>query len=216
MSSGCHTVREGYYLLGGVMSGGVVNWLARMFADDESPAMVTHLMQLAFTSPLGANSLWFEPYLDGASSRPRDPNAFGAWVGLRLQHSRADLVRAAMEGVTFSIRYLAEGIVQASGQVIRQMRAVGGGTRNEWWQQLKSDVLGVPLETLAVSDVAAQGAALLAGMAVGIFPNANDAARRAYRSAIRYEPNPENHARYNELFPKFCALYPALKQMNLR
>jgi sugar (pentulose or hexulose) kinase len=80
------------------------------------------------------------------------------------------------------------------------MRAVGGGTRNEWWQQLKADVLGVPIETLAVSDVTAQGAALVAGMAIGMFTDAKDAARRAYRPVVRYEPNSENHARYDALY----------------
>jgi len=135
---------------------------------------------------------------------------------LRLHHSRADLIRAAMEGVTFGIHYLAEGIEEASGHPIRQMRAVGGGTRNAWWQQLKADILGVPIETLAVSDVTAQGAALLAGLAIGMFADTNTAARRAYRSAIRYEPNPENHARYAALYPTFCALHPTFKQMNLR
>jgi len=216
MSCGCHTVRDTYYLLGGVMSGGVINWLARMFAGDDSPTTVTRLMQEVVASPLGANGVWFEPYLDGASSRPRDPNAFGAWVGLRLHHSRADLLRAAMEGVTFGIRYLAEGIAQASEHPIQQMRAVGGGTRNAGWQQLKADILGVPIETLAVSDVTAQGAALLAGIAIGMFADANDAAYRAYQPAIRYEPNSENRARYDTLYPNFCALHPALQQMNLR
>ncbi len=216
MSCGHHTARERYYLIGGVMSGGVVNWLARLFGGDDAPTVITRLMQEASASPLGANGLWFEPYLDGAASRPRDPNAFGAWVGLRLHHARADLIRAAMEGVTFGMRYLAEGVEQASAHRIRQMRAVGGGTRNEWWQQLKADVLGAPIETLAVADVTAQGAALLAGIAIGMFSDANDAARRACRPAIRYEPNLENHARYDALYPTFYALYPAFKQIKLR
>ena len=216
MSCGCHTVREAYYMLGGVMSGGVVNWLARTFADEDAPATIARMMQDAATSPLGANNLWFEPYLDGASSRPRDPNAFGAWVGLRLYHSRADLVRAAMEGVTFGIRYLAQGMEQASGHPLRQMRAVGGGTRNAWWQQLKADILGVPIETLAVSDVTAQGAALLAGIAIGMFTDANDAAQHAYRPAQCYAPNPEYHTRYNTLYQRvFEKLYPALKNIPL-
>ena len=216
MACGCHTVRAAHYLLGGVMSGGVVNWLARMFGGDDAPATVARLMQDAAAAPLGANDLWFEPYLDGASSRPRDPNAFGAWLGLRLHHSRADLIRAAMEGITFGIRYLLDGMQSAAKLPARELRAVGGGTRNVWWQQLKADILGVPIETLAVADVTAQGAALLAGIATGMFANAHDAAHRAYRPAMRYEPHPENRARYAARYPTFCALYPAFKQMNVK
>jgi xylulokinase len=217
MACGCHTARDEYYLLGGVMSGGIVDWLARLFAGDDLPETVTRLMQEASTSPLGANGLWFEPYLGGAASRPRDPNAWGAWLGLRLHHTRADLLRAAMEGLTFGIRYLAQGIEEASGHAIQQMRAVGGGTRNVWWQQLKADVLGVPIETLVVSDVTAQGAALLAGIGIGMFADATDAARRAYHPAARYKPNPENHAEYNILYRAvFETLYPALKNISLK
>ncbi|MEW5719890.1 MAG: FGGY-family carbohydrate kinase, partial [Chloroflexota bacterium] len=216
MSCGCHTARDRYYLIGGVMSGGVVDWLSRLLGGDDSPEAIARLMEEAASSPPGAHGLWFEPYLDGAASRPRDPEAWGAWLGLRLHHTRADLARAAMEGLSFGIRYLSEGIQEATRSPIRELRAVGGGTRNAWWQQLKADVLGVPIETLVVSDVTAQGAALLAGLGIGMFADETHAIARAYRPATRYQVDRDLHAKYDAAYRDgFVKLYPALKALPL-
>ncbi|MCI0477837.1 MAG: hypothetical protein L0Y55_16470, partial [Anaerolineales bacterium] len=214
-SCGCHVARDRYYLIGGITSGGVVAWLSRLFAGDDSPETIARLMEEAATSPVGANGLWFEPYLDGAASCPRDPDARGAWLGVCLQHTRADFARAAMEGLTFGIRHLVAGMIDAARVPLQELRAVGGATRNVWWQQLKADVIGAPIQTLAVTDVTAQGAALLAGIGIGMFADEADASARAVRPAARYAVNVENHARYDAAYPTFCALYPVLKTLQL-
>lgn len=215
MSCGCHVAHDRYYLIGGITSGGVVAWLSRLFAGGDSPEVIARLMTEASASPIGANGLWFEPYLDGAASRPRDPDAWGAWLGVRLHHTRADFARAAMEGLTFGIRHLVAGMSAAARLPVEELRAVGGATRNAWWQQLKADVIGAPIQTLAVTAVTAQGAALLAGIGIGMFADEADASARANCPAARYEPNPETHARYDAAYPTFCALYPALKALRL-
>ncbi|MBI5305751.1 MAG: carbohydrate kinase [Chloroflexi bacterium] len=216
MPCGCHTARERYYLIGGVMSGAVVDWLARVLTGDDAPTTVSQLMLDAARAPIGAEGLWFEPYLDGAGSYLRDPAAWGAWLGLRLHHSRADMIRAAMEGLTFGIRHLLEKMQRAGKFPARALRAVGGGTRNTWWQQLKADVIGAPIETLVVSDVTAQGAALLAGIGIGMYADEATAIARAYRPMTRYAVNAENHARYEALYRDvFEKLYPALKPISL-
>jgi len=160
---------------------------------------------------------------DGSGPPVRDPDAWGAWLGLRLGHTRADVIRAAMEGLTFGIRYVLEGVQQMAGSAedpsgdrSRALRVVGGGSRNTWWQQLKADVLGLPIETPAVSDVTAQGAALLAGLGAGVFADEADAASRAYRPAARYEVNPAAHAHYDAAYQQvFSVLYPSLKNLSL-
>jgi xylulokinase len=216
ISCGCHSARERYYLTGGVPSGAVVDWLSRLFAGDDSPDRVIQLMRDAVTSPVGAQGVWFAPYLDGTGSVGRDPDAWGAWFGLRLRHTRADLVRAAMEGISFSIRHLLKAIQIGAQARTQSLRAVGGGARNAWWQQLKADVLGMPIETFAVSDVAAQGAALLAGIGVGMFANEAEAIVRAARPATRYTVDAANHAQYDAAYRNvFLKLYPALKMIAL-
>ncbi len=211
-SCGCHSAPSRYCLVGGIMSGAVVDWMARLFAGDDSPSTVEQLMAEAASAPPGSAGIWFEPYLGGSGPPTRDPDAWGAWLGLRIDHTRPDMIRAGMEGLTLGIRALLEGVLTTAGTPATELRAVGGGTRNRWWQALKADVLGIPIQTLAVSDVTAQGAALLAGLGVGIYASADQAAARALRLSSRYEPNPENQARYEQAYHAvFQKLYPLLK-----
>jgi sugar (pentulose or hexulose) kinase len=94
---------------------------------------------------------------------------------------------------------------------------VGGGTRNSWWQQLKADVLGVTIEVPDVSEVTARGAALLAGIAVGLYANEADAVARVYRPVERYEPDAARHASYGSAYRDvFLKLYPTLRALPLQ
>ncbi|MEW5956587.1 MAG: FGGY family carbohydrate kinase [Chloroflexota bacterium] len=213
---GHHTVRDRYYLVGGVMSGAVTGWLGRLLAGDASAATLAGLMDEAMAAPLMANGVWFLPYLGGSGPPDRDPAAWGAWLGLRLKHSRADLMRAAMEGLAFAVRYLLEGLQGVTGSPITELRAVGGGSRHPWWQSLKADVLGLPVETPAVTDVTAQGAALLAGIGVGLYRDATEAAALAHRPARRFEPDPARHAVYDQAYHEvYLKLYPTLQGLPL-
>jgi xylulokinase len=213
---GCHTVPGYYYLVGGFMSGAVVDWVSRLLAGDTSQDTLIRLMDEAASAPPHAQGIRFLPYLGGSGPPDRDPNAWGAWLGLRLNHTRGDVVRATMEGLTFALRYLLEGFQPVTGLTASQLRAVGGGSRNRWWQSLKADVLGLPIEVPAVSDVTASGAALLAGIGVGMFNDAADAAVRSYRPAVRYEPDPDRRAAYDTAYQQvFLKLYPALKELPL-
>jgi xylulokinase len=216
-SCGCHSVPGRYCLIGGIMSGAIVDWMARLFNGNDSASSVEHLMSEAASASPGSSGVWFEPYLGGSGPPTRNPDAWGAWLGLRINHTRADIVRAGMEGLTFGIRTLLEGVLETAGAPALELRAVGGGTRNSWWQALKADILGIPIQTLAVSDVTAQGAALLAGIGVGIYANAEEAAARAVRFSTRYEPGPENHARYEQAYlAVFQKLYPLLKAFPIK
>ena len=213
---GCHTARDRYYLVGGVMSGAVTSWLGRLLAGDVSGEAITRLMDEAMSAPLMSNGVWFLPYLGGSGPPDRDPDAWGAWLGLRLGHNRADLMRAAMEGLGFAVRYLLEGLQKVTGSPVQVLRAVGGGSRNSWWQSLKADVLGMPVEVPDVTDVTAQGAALLAGIGVGIFADAAEASAKAYHPARRYEPDSNRCAAYDAAYHNvFLKLYPTLKELPL-
>ena len=213
---GCHTVRDRYYLLGGFIAGGVLAWVSRMLAADDTPPVIGSLMKEAQASPQGANRAWFLPYLDGSGPPERDPRAWGAWLGLRLQHTRGDLARAAVEGVSFAIRYLMENIHNTAGLKAGEIRCVGGGTHNHFWQQVKADVLGMPIDTPQVTDVTAQGAALIAALGAGVFSDETEIARLAYRSAVRYEVQPQAACKYQASYEQeFLKLYPLFKQLHI-
>ncbi len=211
---GCHTAPDRYYLVGGFMSGAVVGWVSQILAGDAEMATLEALMAAAAAAPPLANGVWFLPYLGGSGPPDRDADAWGAWLGLRLYHTPADLARAAMEGLSFALRYLLEGHQRITGSTAAALRAVGGGTRNTWWQQLKADVLGLPVEVPEVSEVTARGAALLAGLAVGLYRDAADAAGQAYRPTGRFEPEPQRQALYDQAYRQtFRKLYPTLRAL---
>jgi xylulokinase len=202
--------------MAGMMAGAVVDWMARLFEGETSPASLEQLVAEASSAPAGANGVVFEPYLAGSGPPHRDSDAWGGWLGLRLNHSRRDLYRAGMEGLTFGFLGLLESMQAHAGVRIAEIRAVGGGTRNTWWQQLKADILGRPIQTLGLTDVAALGAALLAGIGVGIFPDAEHTAAAAFRPGVRYEPDQARHAYYHAaLRPVYEKLYPALRALGL-
>jgi xylulokinase len=205
---GCHTVRDRYYLLGGLMGGGVLAWVSRILADDDSPQGINRLMELATTSPPGANGVQFLPYLDGSGPPDRDPTAWGAWLSLGLRHTRSDLIRSAVEGLSYGIRYLLEIAQTYTNISVGELRCVGGGTRNAFWQQVKADVLGLPVDTPIVTDVTAQGAALLAAVGAQVFRDEAEASQVAYQSGMRYEFHPERSAFYDGIykhdFQKIC------------
>ncbi len=204
---GCHAVRDQYYVLGGVMSGAVVDWMVRLFNGSNLASSVEHAMMEAASAPLGANGVWFQPHLAGSGPPHRDANAWGAWLGLRSSRTRADMLRAGMEGLTFGIRDLIISVQATSGSAIAEIRVVGGGARNGWWQQLKANIIGIPVQTLAVSDVTAQGAALLAGIGAGLFADERQASSRTCRLGVRYQVDPNAYTQYDknfQIYRKHC------------
>jgi xylulokinase len=127
---GCHTVRDRYYLLGGLMGGGVLAWVSRLLLSDDSPQAIRRLMDEAASSPPGANGVLFLPYLDGSAPPDINPTAWGAWLGLSLKHTRADMIRATIEGLSYGIRYLLEVAQTWTNTSVGELRCVGGGSRN--------------------------------------------------------------------------------------
>jgi xylulokinase len=160
----------------------------------------------AFAVPPGAGGVAFLPYLSGERTPRFDPGARGAWTGLGLDHGCGHLLRAALEGVAFALREGLEALEEA-GTPVPELRLAGGGTASELWRRMLADVLGRPLRLLpdAVASVAsARGAALLAGVASGVYRTAEDVlapdpdrvilpGNRAYEAA---------YARYRELYPR--------------
>lgn len=214
MCCGCHSVAGRYYLLGGIPNGAIVSWLGRTLYGDDSLATLEQLMSDAAAAAPGADGVWFVPHLGGSGPPDPDPYAAGAWLGVRLKHTRRELARAVLEGLGYSLRALLESIEQFGDCRIGELRSVGGGARSQWWQTLKADILGVPIQVPAVTDVTAQGAALLAGIGVGSFADAR-AAAQTFRPVARFAPE-DKHARYATAYREiFIKLQPALRALKL-
>jgi xylulokinase len=157
----------------------------------------------------GVEGLTFLPYLAGERTPHADPAARGAFVGLSLRHDRGALVRAVMEGVAFGLRDGLDLVAAICGPATVG-RVSGGGARSRLWLRILASVLELPLQRTAADEGASFGAALLGGVAAGVFANVHDAVGACVRPGEIVEPVAEWIEPYREAREHFRALYPAL------
>jgi xylulokinase len=152
--------------------------------------------------------LLFLPYLIGERHPHPDPNARGVFFGLTLRHGKAHLTRSVLEGVTYGLRDLLE-LIRGLGVSVQQVRASGGGAKSPLWRQILADVFDTEIAMVNVTEGAAYGAALLAGVGAGVYPGVPEACEATIRVTDREQPGPAA-AVYADYYPRYRALYPAL------
>lgn len=160
----------------------------------------------------GCEGLTFLPYLTGERTPHLDPQARGTWVGLGLHHTRSHLMWAALEGVAFAIKQGVEAIATADIP-ITNLRLAGGGTLEPAWRQLLATVLQVPLYSITIPATSARGAAILAGLGIGVYED-EQAIPQVKITDTPTLPNaftPELEAAWM----RFQTLYPTLRQWRL-
>ncbi|MGI8911966.1 MAG: xylulokinase [Rubrobacteraceae bacterium] len=196
-----------FYSMAAIQNAGLaLEWARRVLG-----ASWEDVYREAFDAPPGAEDLLFLPYLSGERTPRFDPDARGAWVGLGLGHDRGHLLRAALEGVAFALREGLEAL-EATGVRAQELRLAGGGTADESWRQLLADVLGRPLQLLpgsAAASASARGAAILAGLASGVYETPGDVLALAPELRQTMLPGP-NSRLYEVPYSRFRELYPRL------
>lgn len=165
-------------------------------------------------APAGCRGLLYLSHLRGAGAPYWNPYSRGALVGLRDTHTQAECMRAVMEGLCMEARIIIEVTQSVFGSPISTLNTVGGGARSAVWQQIKADITGREIEIPEVEEATPMGAALLAGIGVGIFADEADASRRTYQVRKLYQPDPERKAMYDEVYAIYRQLYPALLEIN--
>lgn len=213
----CHAVPGKWHLMGVMLSAaGSFRWYRdALGAHEKEIAARTNedvydvLTREAATAPAGCEGLIFLPYLTGERTPYPDPNARGAFVGLTVRHGKAHLTRAVLEGVSYGLRDSLE-LMRALGITPTQVRAAGGGARSAVWRQILADVFGTEIVTVNVTEGAAYGAALLAGVGAGIYPDVESACDAVIQTTSRTAPG-EASPIYAQYYPRYRALYPALK-----
>ena len=161
---------------------------------------------------LGRNHVFFLPYLMGERSPINDTNARGAFLGMTMDTSRADMTQAVLEGVAFAIRDSFEA-AKSLGVSIPRSNLCGGGARSRLWRTMLANILGVPLDTAVTEQGPGYGAAMLAMVACGEFSSVREAADALVRTAPAAEPEPELTALYNERYAQFSLIYPVCKAL---
>jgi xylulokinase len=159
-----------------------------------------------------AEGLTFLPYLAGERTPHADPHARGAFAGLTFRHDRGALVRAVLEGVAYGLRDSLE-LLRELGVDAESGRVSGGGARSELWLRILASVLDLPLERTAADEGSAYGAALLGGVAAGVFRDVHEAVTTCVRLHDPVEPDPRWRAAYQDGYRRFRLLYPALRRL---
>lgn len=202
----CHAVPGGYHLMGVILAAGAaLSWWRDLLGPSTT---FDQLAELAATAGPGSDGLLYLPHLYGERSPHLDAQARGAFVGLTARHGRAQMTRAIMEGVVFSLHQSLEIISELTP--VAEIRATGGGARSPLWLQIQANIYDRPVSVMVVEEGAAYGAALLAGVAAGIFSDVG-AACELVRVKETIEPDRGTRDLYAELFRTYAGLYPSLR-----
>lgn len=205
----CHAVPGMWHFMGVMLSAaGSLQW----YRDTLAPGVsFDDLLNAAVNLPAGSEGLQFLPYLSGERTPYPDPLARGAFVGLTLRHTQAHMTRSVLEGVAFGLKDCF-GLIQEAGLgKISQIRASGGGTKGALWRQILADVLESELVTVNTTEGAAYGAALLAGVGLGVWKDVFSACRDCVQITGTTKPNSQNFAAYRDAYSVYQELYPALR-----
>jgi xylulokinase len=181
------------------VTGATLAWAAHVLAGGDL-ARLEAIAGAASPDPAAPLLL---PFL--ADGERADAGARGIWHGLSLRHDPARLARSVYEGLTLALRELVDAYRRA-GYGITEARLAGGGSRSAFWRGLKADIWGVPVRWAAHENATALGAALLAGVASGVFPDLHAAVATAVRPGTLRRPDESMTPLYAELYGRWQAL----------
>lgn len=215
----CHAIPGRWHVMGVTQAAGLsLRWFRDTFGVGAASHTEDHrdpyelLCDEASRVAPGAEGVLWAPYLMGERTPYLDPNARAALTGLTTSHNRAHIIRAILEGVAFSLNDTLT-IFRELGIPVREIRLGGGGARAPLWRQIQAEVYGQAVETVEAEEGAAYGAALLAGVGVGIWPSVEAACKAVVRVAEHVQPDEKAAAIMKERYRAYRKLYPALRNI---
>jgi xylulokinase len=162
--------------------------------------------------PPGSEGVLWAPYLMGERTPYPDPDVRAALIGLAADHTRANVIRAVLEGVAFSLKDTLT-IFKELGIPVRGIRVGGGGARSALWRQIQADVYGQTVEAVQAEEGAAYGAALLAGVGAGAWASVDAACDAVVHVAKRTPPDQKAVNVMQDAYVKYRRIYPALRSI---
>ncbi|HTW45473.1 MAG TPA: xylulokinase [Acidobacteriaceae bacterium] len=206
----CHAVPGRWHVMGVTQAAGLsLRWLRDTMAPGTSYDMLT---AEASKVPAGSDGALWTPYLLGERTPHLDSQARAAFVGLTASHTRGHLVRAVLEGVAYSLKDTFTLFAEL-GIPVKDVRLGGGGARGPLWREIQANIYGYPCDVLVAEEGAAFGAALLAGVGAGGWPDLDSACAAAIEVAQQIAPDPAAVERYAEGYKAYQKVYPALKRI---
>lgn len=214
----CHAVPNAWHVMGVTQGAGLsLKWFRDHFCISEMET--AKQMEIdpyilmdkeANTVPAGSNSLIYLPYLMGERTPHLDPDARGVFFGLSAIHTKKEMLRAVMEGVSYSLKDCME-IIKATGIAVDEVRASGGGGKSELWRQMQADMFGCEVCTINSSEGGALGVAILAMVGTKEYNSVGEACSAIIKQNKVQKPISENIAVYQKGYELYTSLYPALK-----
>ena len=200
----------GYHLMGCILSAASCNkwWMDDILKTGDYPAEQAPITP----EKLGKNDVYYLPYLMGERSPHNDPAARGAFIGMRMDSTRADMTQAVLEGVAFAIRDCVE-IARAQGITVKASTICGGGAKSPLWRTIVANVLGITLELPQTEQGPGYGGAMLAAVACGAFPDVKTCAAALVKIQSETKPDAALVESYNKRYAVWHKLYPALKPL---
>ncbi|NLO48971.1 MAG: xylulokinase [Clostridiales bacterium] len=204
----CCAVEDAWHVMGVTQAAGLsLQWYKRNFYPEKS---YSELTKAAENVPLGANKLFNLPFLMGERTPHLDADCRGAFIGLSAIHTKDDMLRAVLEGVTYSLKDCLD-ILTGMGMTFSRMYACGGGGTSAFWRRMLSDVFDLPVATTKCAEGPALGAAILAAAGVGVYENVPAACDRMVQDDTLQMPDKTLGAAYTANHSFYKKLYPALK-----
>jgi sugar (pentulose or hexulose) kinase len=212
----CHAVPEVFYKTTMTMvAAGNLDWFEREFClaeRDEAARKGTSVYQIIDSevqqTPIGSGGIIYLPLLQGERAPFVKPEARGVFYGLGDWHTRKHLLRAVFEGVALSTLHNFDGMLK--GHSLETIYLSGGGSKSSVWCQILADCLGATMKVPSGMDSGSRGAAINAGVAVGVFPDHRHAVKEMVHISREYSPNKENQTRYSQLFDIYKNLIRAV------
>lgn len=162
----------------------------------------------------GADGLVFLPYMMGERSPVWDPYARGVFFGLSLKTTRREMNRAVLEGCAYGLRQLIEMVEKVTGQKLIKFSSIGGGAKSKVWAQIKADITGRDITVLDMNDMAPVGAALLAGVGIGVFKDVYEASAKVEKSVYMEIRHSDAYKEvYDRRYQVYTGLYPSVKEL---
>ena len=201
----CHSTGR-YHFMGVTLAAAGSNkwWVEEILATTDHPREQQEI------NKQGVNPVYFLPYLSGERTPINDPMARGAFVGMNMTTTRADMTQAVMEGVTFSLRDILSRI-RDLGAKVDTARMIGGGAKSPLWCQMTADILRLKVEKIQTGEGPAFGAAILAMVGAGAFKNVEEACGSLINITETFTPNENTAQAYDKRYPVYVGLYEALK-----
>lgn len=214
----CAAVPDSWHVMGVTQSAGLsLKWFRDNFCSAEKEAAkqmnideYSLMNKEAENVPIGSNRLLYLPYLMGERTPYLDPDARGVFIGLSAIHTKRDMLRAVMEGVSYSLRDCIE-VFKEMKINISDMAICGGGGKSALWRSMLSDLYKCPVKTTKSEEGPALGAAILAMVGAGIYSSVEEACEMIVKDDKIQDPVSANSKEYEKYYKLYKKIYPSLK-----